>query len=240
MLRSLPDLASFKHAGRKIVAVVAWDVQMARIAERAGVDLVSVGDSVGANLWGRPVDDPVTVDEMVLVAAAVRGGARSALLSCDVPVSVRPSHAVGAARRLVDEAGVDLVKLGDPEAVSAVVAAGIPVWAEFEGGAEPARHVHEALALQEAGAALLDFKHSGPVAGPLVTAAVSIPVLGGLGGGPWLDGRIRMVHAAIGYAASGLDEPPDTYANVARIAYDAVRSYAADVRSARPVRGDTP
>jgi 3-methyl-2-oxobutanoate hydroxymethyltransferase len=66
---------------------------------------------------------------------------------------------------------------------------------------------------------------------------VSIPVLGGFGGGPWLDGRVRMAHAAIGYAAAGLDDPPDTYADVAHITFDAIGAYAADVRAARQIRG---
>jgi 3-methyl-2-oxobutanoate hydroxymethyltransferase len=65
-------------------------------------------------------------------------------------------------------------------------------------------------------------------------------VLGGQGGGPWLDGRIRMAHAAIGYASSGLDDPPDTYANVAQVTFDALHCYASDVRSARHIRGDRP
>ena len=67
-----------------------------------------------------------------------------------------------------------------------------------------------------------------------------MPVLGGAGGGPWLDGRIRMGHAAIGYAASGLDKEPDTYANVAQVALDALSAYAADVRAARQIRGAAP
>jgi 3-methyl-2-oxobutanoate hydroxymethyltransferase len=73
-----------------------------------------------------------------------------------------------------------------------------------------------------------------------VARAVSIPVLGGFGGGPWLDGRIRMANAAIGYAASGLDDPPDTYANVARISHDAIAAYAADVRAGKQIRGGIP
>jgi 3-methyl-2-oxobutanoate hydroxymethyltransferase len=96
--------------------------------------------------------------------------------------------------------------------------------------------VIEARRLEGAGASLLDFTNSGPVAGPAVVQAVSIPVLGGFGGGPWLDGRIRMAHAAIGYAASGLDDPPNTYANVARIAFDALHAYADDVRAGRQIR----
>jgi 3-methyl-2-oxobutanoate hydroxymethyltransferase len=244
-MAALDELASRKYTGRKIVAVVAWDVQMARVADRVGVDLVSVGDSVGVNLWGRSAEADVTVEEMVLVAAAVRRGVRDAPLSCDLPVGTLaggPVALVKAARRLVDEAGVDLVKLDEAadhlDGVAAVVSAGIPVWAQFEGGPDTDLLVRQARSLQDAGAALLDFKHSGPVAGALVTAAVSIPVLGGQGGGPWLDGRIRMAHAAIGYAASGLDSAPDAYANVAQIAYDALHCYAADVRSARHIRGD--
>jgi 3-methyl-2-oxobutanoate hydroxymethyltransferase len=102
------------------------------------------------------------------------------------------------------------------------------------------RLVAEAKALEDAGAALLDFTNSGPVVGAEVARSVSIPVLGGFGGGPWLDGRVRMAHAAIGYAAAGLDDPPDTYADVARISFDALSAYAADVRAARQIRGGIP
>jgi 3-methyl-2-oxobutanoate hydroxymethyltransferase len=70
--------------------------------------------------------------------------------------------------------------------------------------------------------------------------AVSIPVLGGLGGGPWLDGRIRMVHAAIGYAASSLDSEVESYANVARTVFNAISDYAQDVRAARHLKGQGP
>jgi len=70
-----------------------------------------------------------------------------------------------------------------------------------------------------------------------VTAAVSIPVIGGLGGGPWLDGRVRSIGNAIGYLASALDDTTERYANVARVALDAITTYAGDVRAARQIRG---
>jgi 3-methyl-2-oxobutanoate hydroxymethyltransferase len=73
-----------------------------------------------------------------------------------------------------------------------------------------------------------------------VVRAVSIPVLGGLGGGPWLDGRLRMAHAAIGYAASALDSKAESYANVARIALEALTAYGDDVRAARHLKGQRP
>jgi 3-methyl-2-oxobutanoate hydroxymethyltransferase len=70
-----------------------------------------------------------------------------------------------------------------------------------------------------------------------VVAAVSIPVLGGLGGGPWLDGRVRAIGNAIGYTAAALDDDVERYANVARTALDAIKTYAEDVRANRQIRG---
>jgi 3-methyl-2-oxobutanoate hydroxymethyltransferase len=100
--------------------------------------------------------------------------------------------------------------------------------------------VTQAKRLEDAGAALLDFTNSGPVAGPAATAAVAIPVLGGLGGGPWLDGRIRALTNAVGYLAAALDDDVPRYANVARITFDAIRTYADDVRASRHIKGSKP
>jgi 3-methyl-2-oxobutanoate hydroxymethyltransferase len=266
----LADLAAMKRAATKIVGVVAWDYQMARIVDRAGVEVVSVGDTVGINLWGQPNPLEVTMDQMIVVCQAVRRGVTRALLSCDFPfgpMQEGPKDAVRAAIRLVKEAGVDMVKLDGAadhlDAVTAVTRAGIPVFAQFgvtpqtslkygvtysatptAGDTVPDRlldeMVGEAKRLEEAGAALLNFTNSGPVVGAAVAQSVSIPVLGGFGGGPWLDGRMRMATAAIGYNADALDDPPDTYANVARIAHDAITAYAEDVRSARQIPGGIP
>jgi 3-methyl-2-oxobutanoate hydroxymethyltransferase len=103
-----------------------------------------------------------------------------------------------------------------------------------------AKLVEEATLLEKSGASLIDFTSSGQIAGPRVAEAVSIPVLGGLGGGPWLDGRMRMAHAAIGYGASFLESKTETYANVAKVTLDALSSYAEDVRAARQIRGGIP
>ena len=75
------------------------------------------------------------------------------------------------------------------------------------------------------------------IAGPAVTQAVSIPVIGGQGGGPWLDGRMRMAHAAIGYTTSWIESKQETYAYVARTALEALEAYAEDVRAARQIKG---
>jgi 3-methyl-2-oxobutanoate hydroxymethyltransferase len=267
---TLAALQQMKADGRKIVGVVAWDYQMAQIVDRAGVDLVSVGDTVGVNLWGHAHPLEVTLDEMVIVCKAVRRGVKRALLSCDFPygpLQEGTATALRAAIRLVKEAGADMIKLDGaadfPEVVEALVRAGIPVFAQFgitpqtalrygiaysvasSPGAQvtpqmQTRLLEEAKRLEGAGAALLDFTNSGPAAGAAVAAAVRIPVIGGFGGGPWLDGRMRLAHGAIGYAASSIDAEVETYANVARIALDAITAYAGDVRAARQIKGAAP
>jgi len=235
-------LQQMKRDGKKIVGVVAWDYQIAQIADRAGVDFVSVGDSVGFNLWGQPTETEVTMDEMLVVCKAVRRGVKRALVSCDLPfgaVQEGTEAAVSAAIRLVKEGGADMVKInGVPDTVRAMVRAGIPVFAEFHGKEVPAEKlVEEAKRLEHAGASLLDFRHSGPVAGAAVVKAVSIPVIGGLGGGPWLDGRVRLAHTAIGYGAKWIDSKTETYINTAKLSLEAFTALVADVRAGRQIKG---
>lgn len=264
---SIPELQQMKRDGKKIVGVVVWDYQMACIVDRVGIEIMSVGDSVGINLWGQPNPFEVTMEQMMTVTQAVRRGTRNALLSCDFPygpLQEGTDAAVAAGIRFVKEAGVDMIKLDGaadyPEAVTALTRAGVPVWGQFgitpqtalQYGIEYSalsgpdatvtaemqdRMLAEARMLEDAGAVMLDFTNSGPIVGPLVTESVSIPVIGGFGGGPWLDGRVRMAHAAIGYAAKHLDDDIDTYANVAKISFDALAEFAEDVRAGRQIKG---
>jgi len=264
---TIPQLHAMKRRGEKIAGVVVWDHPMAVIADRVGVEIVSVGDSVGVNLWGHVDPLSVTLDEMIIVAKAARRGTERAVLSCDFPygpLQAGTDAALAAGRRLVAEANVDMIKLDGaadfPDAVTALAEAGIPVWAQFgitpqtaashgipyraqsEPGAEvPAslesELVRQAKTLESAGAALLDFTNSGPVVGPAVVAAVSIPVIGGFGGGPWLDGRVRMAHAALGYGARFLDREADAYAQFTQLAQQGLQALVADIRAGRQIRG---
>src|SRR5882724_11583813 len=135
---TIPALQQMKRDGKKIAGVVAWDFPMARIADRAGIDIISVGDSVGVNLWGHANPLEVTMDEMLVCCKAVRRGTSRALVSCDFPfgpLQEGTDSAVRAGIRLVKEGGADLVKLDGaaeyPDAVRALVRAGIPVFAQF-------------------------------------------------------------------------------------------------------------
>jgi 3-methyl-2-oxobutanoate hydroxymethyltransferase len=264
---TIPALQQMKRDGKKSVGVVAWDYQLARIADRAGVDFVSVGDSVGVNLWGHSNPLEVTLDEMMICCKAVRRGVTRALVSCDLPfgpLQEGVDSALRAAIRLIKEAGADMIKLDGaadfPEAVRALARAGIPVFAQFgltpqtalklgvpysaqnsPGAQAPAemtgKLVEQATRLEEAGASLLDFTNSGPAAGAAVVQAVSIPVIGGFGGGPWLDGRVRLAHTAIGYGEKWLDSTIETYANTAKASLDAFTALIRDVRAGRQIKG---
>jgi 3-methyl-2-oxobutanoate hydroxymethyltransferase len=264
---TIQALQQMKRDGKKSVGVVVWDYQLARIADRAGVDFVSVGDSVGVNLYGRDDVLDVTLEEMLTVCKAVRRGVTRALVSCDIPygpVQRGTEAALAAATRLVKEGGADMVKVDAaadfPAAVRALVRSGIPVFAQFgltpqtaakwgipysaqnapEAQATAAaadRLVAEAKLLEDAGACALDFTNSGPVAGAAVVGAVKIPVIGGFGGGPWLDGRVRLAHTAIGYGEKWIESATDTYANTAKAALDAFTALIADARAGRQIKG---
>jgi 3-methyl-2-oxobutanoate hydroxymethyltransferase len=264
---TIAALQQLKRDGKKSIGVVAWDTQVARIADRAGVDFVSVGDSVGVNLYGRDDVLDVTLDEMLTVCKAVRRGVARALVSCDIPygpVQESVDAALRAASRLMQDGGADMVKVDAaadfPEAVRALVREGIPVFAQFgltpqtaakwgipysaqnspaaQASAEAAeRLVAEAKLLEDAGACALDFTNSGPVAGEAVVKAVTIPVIGGFGGGPWLDGRVRLAHTAIGYGEKWIDSTTDTYANTAKMALEAFGALIADARAGRQIKG---
>jgi 3-methyl-2-oxobutanoate hydroxymethyltransferase len=264
---TIPMLQQMKRDGQKSVGVVAWDYQIALIAERAGVDFISVGDSVGANLWGHANPLEVTLEEIMICCKAVRRGTTRALVSCDIPfgpVQEGIDSALKAAIRLVKEGGADMVKVDAaaefPEAVKAITRAGIPVFAQFgltpqtalkyglpyssqnSAGAQAspemtAKLVEEAQMLEAAGAVALDFTNSGPVAGAAVVKAVKIPVIGGFGGGPWLDGRVRMAHTAIGYAEKWIDSKTDTYTNTAKAGLEAFKTLIDDARAGRQIKG---
>jgi 3-methyl-2-oxobutanoate hydroxymethyltransferase len=212
---TVSSLQQMKRDGQKIMAAVCYDYQLSRICDRAGVHLISAGDSVGYTNFGQLTRYGTTMDEMVIVCRAVARGAQNAVVNGDLPfgpVQEGYKAAVKAAIRLIQEGEVDTVKLDNAaanmDAVKAITNAGIPLWPQF--GFSPqssmaigeftartedmvARRreqiVREAVALEEAGASLLDLTGVTPEIYAEVAKTVKIPVLGGQATAA-ADGRI--------------------------------------------------
>ena len=264
---NITQIKKMKSAGEKSAALVVWDAPSAHIAHQCGADFLIVGDSVGVNLWGHSNNLEITLDDFLVAVKAVRRGATNALVCADIPygpVQIGAKEGVKAAIRLVQEAGADFVKIDSApdfcEAISAVTRAGIPVFAQMglspQAGAKYGisigdlqqpeslvpedmlgQLVNEARQCEDSGAAMIDLTNAGPVIGKAIVDAVSIPVIGGMGGGPWLDGRIRMLHAAIGYGTRFLEDPPSAYAYVAQTSRSAVTELLSDIRSGKQIKG---
>jgi 3-methyl-2-oxobutanoate hydroxymethyltransferase len=264
---TIPALQQMKREGKKSAGFVLWDYQTALIAERAGADFVVIGDSVGVNLLGQNSPLEVTLDDILVFCKAVRRAVKRAVLICDIPfgpLQEGRDSLMKAAVKLVKEGGADMLKLdaaaGYPEAVGDLTRAGIPVMPQFgltpqtalkygipyssqnSAGAQATPEmakqlVEEARTLERQGAAMLDFTNSGPVAGPEVVKAVKIPVIGGFGGGPWLDGRVRLAQTANGSSAKWLDAKADTYVNTAKLSLEAFKALIEDVRSGKQIKG---
>jgi 3-methyl-2-oxobutanoate hydroxymethyltransferase len=254
---TLPRLADMKHLGEPVVMVTAYDFPSARAAEAAGVDLVLVGDSGAMTVLGYPSTVPVELDELLVLARAVRRGLRTPFLVGDLPFGsyeVSDQQAVETALRFVKEAGCEAVKLegGGETSVArarAIVNAGIPVMghvgltpqtATALGGykaqgrtAEAAGRVaREALALQEAGCFAIVFE-----AIPAAVAEAIMPrmeaVVIGIGAGPATDGQVLVFHDLLGIREGLGARFVKRYASLQEEMDAGVAAFADDVRTRR-------
>jgi 3-methyl-2-oxobutanoate hydroxymethyltransferase len=250
----LPELLDLKRRREKIVMVTAYDAPSGRLADKAGVDLILVGDSSGMVVHGRESTVPVTLDEIVFMTQWVTRGAKRPIVVADMPFGsyeTSDEQAVANAIRLVKDGGADTVKLergGTSVArAKAIVDAGIPVMghvgltpqtATVLGGfkaqgrtAERAQQLLEdALALQEAGcfAIVLEAVPS-PVA-RTVTEALAVPTIG-IGAGPDTDGQVLVWHDMLGYYEGHAPRFVKRYADLGEMIVDALERYADEVRS---------
>ena len=250
---TLQRLAEMKARREPIVMVTAYDYPSARTAERAEVDMVLVGDSGAQVVLGHESTVAVTVDEMLVLARAVRRGVRSAFVVCDLPfgsTEVSDEQAIATAVRFVKEAGADAVKLeGGGEArlsrIRAIAAAGIPVVAHVgltpqtavalgglraQGRTEEsaARVVREALAVQDAGASVLVIEAVPAAVAAVVLPALEIPVIG-IGAGP-ADGQVLVLHDLLGITEGKTAAFVRRYAAVGSDMVSGVEAYAREVR----------
>ena len=254
---TLPLLHEKKRLGDPIVMVTAYDYPSARAAESAGVDLVLVGDSAATTVLGFNATTPVELDDMLVLARAVRRGLRTPLLIGDLPFGsyeISDEQAVTTAMRMVKEAGCDTVKLeGGGETslrrAKAIVNAGIPVmghvgltpqtstalggWkAQGRTAAAAARIAREALALQEAGCFALVFEAIPSAVTDELMRLIEIPVIG-IGAGPATDGQVLVFHDLLGIRDGLGPRFVKRYANLQQEMNDGVAAYAEDVRTRR-------
>jgi 3-methyl-2-oxobutanoate hydroxymethyltransferase len=250
---TLPRLAEKKRLGEPIVMVTAYDYPSAQVAQEAGVDVVLVGDSGAMTVLGYPSTVPVTMDEMVMLAAAARRGLSTPLLVADLPFGSYEASdelAVAAAQRFVKDAGVDAVKLErggtSVQRARAIVAAGIPVMghlgltpqtatalggyrAQGRSASEAIAVARDALALQQAGCFAVVLEAIPAAVTRELMAHLQIPVIG-IGAGAATDGQVLVFHDLLGIYDGHVARFAKRYGDVRAHMVAGIAEYAAEVR----------
>jgi len=252
----VPDLRERKRRGEKIAVLTAYDATMARILDRAGVDVLLVGDSVGVVVLGHEHTLPVTMDDMLHHTRAVTRAKPSALVVGDMPfMSYQASdeQAVLNAGRFVQEGGADAIKLEGGArvagAVRRIVEAGIPVMGHLgltpqsvlafggykvqaRGEADQERLIADARALEAAGCFSLVLEGIPARLGAAVTRELQIPTIG-IGAGVNCDGQVLVTHDLLGLFLGHRPKFVRRYAELGDAMRDAFARYVADVKAKR-------
>ena len=253
---TLARLGEKKALGEPIAMVTAYDYPSAQVAEAAGVDVVLVGDSAAMTVLGYPSTVPVSVEEMLMLAAAARRGLTTPLLVGDLPFGsyeASDEDAVRTAQRFVKEAGCDAVKLEGggamAERAKAIVRAGVPVMGHVgltpqtstalggyraQGRTVQAaeRIAREALALQEAGCFSLVFEAMPSAVAAEIMPRMDVPVIG-IGAGPATDGQVLVFHDLLGIREGLGARFVKRYASIQEEMNGGVAAFAEDVRTRR-------
>ena len=246
------DLLAMKQQGKKIVRVICYDYPMALLADRAGVDAILVGDSVGMVVLGMSNTMPVTMEEMIHHCKAVMRAVKYALVIGDLPflsyqTSIR--DAIYNAGLLMKYGGVDAVKLeGGQEfapTVKAIVDAGIPMMGHIGltpqtisklggykvQGADTVtarKLIEDARALQAAGAFMISLECVPDRLAQLICKELTIPVTG-IGGGPYTDGQALNLYDMLGLFERFTPKFVKKYANLSQDILQALQQYKEEV-----------
>ena len=251
---SLPRLGEMKAQGEPIVMVTAYDYPSATVAEAAGVDVVLVGDSAANNVLGYPDTVPVTVEELLMLTAAVRRGLKTPLLVGDLPFGsyeASDAQAIETAHRFVKEAGCDAVKLEgggtSAERARAIVRAGVPVMghvgltpqtatmlggyrAQGRTGEKALAVARDAVALQEAGCFSIVFEAIPAAVTDAIMPYMGIPIIG-IGAGASTDGQVLVLHDLLTIHDDFQPKFAKRFASVKDEMRRGVDAYAHEVRS---------
>lgn len=255
MAVTIQQLIKWKQQRRSIISLTAWDYSLAKVLDGAGVDIILVGDSLAMVALGHNSTLPVTLEQMIHHATAVRRGVKRAFTVCDLPFlsyQENISQAIHSAGRVLKETGVNAVKLegGHPRIVSTVrelTMVGIPVMGHVgltpqsvnilgykqqgKTDQEAERIFNEAMALAEAGVFALILEHIPDDLAANITASVPIPTIG-IGAGVKCDGQVLVTTDLLGLSDT---VPPfaKAYVNLNQIITSAVQEFTQDVREGK-------
>jgi len=252
---TVADFVAKRAKGERLVVVTAYDAMFARLVDEAEVDAILVGDSVGNVVAGYDSTVPVTLDQMIYHATAVKRGSSRALLIVDMPFltyQVSIERSLLNCGRIFQEAGAQAVKIegGSPEiaaTVQALVRAGMPVMAHLgytpqsinalSGPRVQARLPHAAnelvdtaKRLEDAGAFAILVELIPAEVAARVTEAVSVPTIG-IGAGPECSGQVLVLHDLLGLNDTFTPRFLKRYANMAEEVRGAIRAFGADVKA---------
>lgn len=240
-----------KECHQKIVALTAYDTPTAEILDAAGIDLILVGDSVGMVLLGYPSTRCVTMEEMIHHAKAVRRGVKRAFLVGDMPYRSyeTPGVATRNARRFIEEAGCDAVKLEGGRKILPVlrrlrekgipvqghlgllpqsVAPGRPFRLQAKDPLSAKKLIEEAILLQEEGVFSLILECIPYEVARSVTGRLKVPTIG-IGAGPFCDGQILVLHDLLGLFQKFTPRFVKPYAHLSHRIESAVQNFRRDV-----------
>lgn len=256
MSTTLSTLAAKKALGEPIVMVTAYDYPSGQVAELSGVDIVLVGDSGAMTVLGYPSTVPVSVEEMLMLASAVRRAIQTPLLVGDLPFGSyerSDEQAIDTAQRFVKEAGCDAVKIErggtSAQRAKAIVDAGIPVMGHIGLTPQTATALggyrsqgrtanralallSDALALQDAGCFSIVFEAIPSDVTTEIMPRFDIPVIG-IGAGPDTDGQVLVFHDLLGIYDGHAARFVKRYANLREQMIAGVSAFAEDVRGRR-------
>ena len=246
------DIGAMKKQGKKITMLTAYDYPMALLEDRAGIDIILVGDSLAMTVLGHENTLPVTMDEMIHHTKAVVRGAKHCLIVGDMPFmsyNTSEREAILNAGRLMKEAGADAVKLEGgvsvKDTVRAIVKGGIPVMAHIGltpqtismlGGfkvqgkdAQAAQKIiDDALSLEEAGAFSVVLEAVPAPIAKMVTDRLTIPTIG-IGAGVHCDGQVLVVHDMLGLFDRFTPKFAKRYVNLSEQIFKAFEAYIEEV-----------
>lgn len=245
---------TMKQSGEKIAMLTAYDYLVARFLDQVGVDIILVGDSLGNVVQGHPTTLPVTVEDMIYHAKAVKRAVKNALIVVDMPFMSYQTSVDDAVRncgRLMKEVGVGAVKLEGGEHIAEIVRhlvrIGIPVMGHLgltpqainkfgtyevraQDKREAAQLMSDAKVLAEAGAFAVVLEKIPASLAKRVTQSISIPTVG-IGAGPHCDGQVLVVYDMLGMTEEFRPRFVRRYAEIAELMRGAFRKYIRDVKA---------